>query len=206
MRLISLFIASSLDGFITGSNESLEWLFTDQDYGYAAFFDAIDAAIMGRKTFDLACTFERVPYAGKAKYVFTRQTRTTDVPDVQFVSADPAELCRQLRAKSGKKIWLVGGSDIALCCSTLILSMRSCSRFIPYSLATASLCSQASGTSATGHWRSQRSFLRASYRSLTLVANDASHRNPPGLSSCIALSGSRECPVNPPDPNKAHEP
>jgi dihydrofolate reductase len=113
MRPISLFIASSLDGFITGPNESLEWLFTDQDYGYTAFFDTIDAAIMGRKTFDLACTFERVPYAGKAKYVFTRQPRITDVPDVQFISADPAEFCRQLRAKSGKKIWLVGGSDIA---------------------------------------------------------------------------------------------
>jgi dihydrofolate reductase len=113
MRPISLFIASSLDGFITGPNESLEWLFTDQDYGYTAFFDAIDAAIMGRKTFDLACTFEGVPYAGKAKYVFTRQPRTTDVPDVQFIAADPVEFCRQLRAKSGKKIWLVGGSDIA---------------------------------------------------------------------------------------------
>lgn len=110
---ISLFIASSLDGFITGPNDSLEWLFTDQDYGYTAFLDTIDAAIMGRKTFDLACTFEKVPYAGKAKYVFTRQPRTTDVPDVQFISADPAEFSRQLRATSGKKIWLVGGSDIA---------------------------------------------------------------------------------------------
>ena len=46
MRPISLFIASSLDGFITGPNDSLEWLFTDQDYGYTAFLDTIDAAIM----------------------------------------------------------------------------------------------------------------------------------------------------------------
>ena len=107
MSPISLFIASSLDGFITGPNESLEWLFTDQDYEYRAFFDATDAAIMGRKTFDLACTFEKLPYAGKAKYVFTRQPRTTDVPGVQFISEDPAEFSRQLGAKRGKKIWLV---------------------------------------------------------------------------------------------------
>jgi dihydrofolate reductase len=73
MRPISLFIASSLDGFITGSNDSLEWLFTDQDYGYTAFFDAIGAVIMGRKTFDVACTFEKIPYPGKVKYVFTRR-------------------------------------------------------------------------------------------------------------------------------------
>jgi dihydrofolate reductase len=35
-----------------------------------------------------------------------------NVPDVQLTSADPAEFCRQLRVKSGQKIWLVGGSDI----------------------------------------------------------------------------------------------
>jgi dihydrofolate reductase len=96
MRPISLFIASSLDGFITGPNESLEWLFTDRDYRYRAFFDASDAAIMGRKTFDLTCTFEKLPYAGEAKYVFPRQPRITDVPGVQFISEDPVEFSRQL--------------------------------------------------------------------------------------------------------------
>jgi dihydrofolate reductase len=78
MRPISLFIASSLDGFITGSNDSLEWLFTDQDYGYTAFFDAIDAVIMGHKTFDVAGTFEKDPVSRESQVcVHSPGPRTT---------------------------------------------------------------------------------------------------------------------------------
>ncbi|MDQ3848510.1 MAG: dihydrofolate reductase family protein, partial [Thermoproteota archaeon] len=33
MRKIKLYIASSLDNFIAGENGSIEWLFSDADYG-----------------------------------------------------------------------------------------------------------------------------------------------------------------------------
>lgn len=206
MRPISLFIASSLDGFITGPSESLEWLFTDQDYGYTAFYDAIDAAIMGRKTFDLACTFERVPHAGKAKYVFTRHLGQRTFPTCSSFR----EIQRSLVVSYGRRAERRYGSweeaTSRVCCSTLILSMRSCSRFIPCSWATASPCSKASGNAAIGHWRSQRGFLRASYNSLTLVGNDATHRNPRCLSRRASRwAGLGYAPNNSPDPNKAHE-
>lgn len=38
MRKIQLFIASSLDGYIARKSGEVDWLFTDQDYGYTEFF------------------------------------------------------------------------------------------------------------------------------------------------------------------------
>lgn len=52
MRLIKYFVASSLDNFISRQDGSVEWLFTDQDYGMAEFFASVDVAVMGRKTFE----------------------------------------------------------------------------------------------------------------------------------------------------------
>ena len=47
---VKLFIATSLDGFIAERDGGVDWLFTDDDYGYTAFFDSMEALIMGRRT------------------------------------------------------------------------------------------------------------------------------------------------------------
>ncbi|MCK5660509.1 MAG: dihydrofolate reductase family protein, partial [Methanosarcinales archaeon] len=51
MRKVILFIASSLDGYIARTSGSVDWLFTDQDYGYTDFFATIDTVLMGRRTY-----------------------------------------------------------------------------------------------------------------------------------------------------------
>ena len=48
MRKLVLFIATSLDGYIAGPNGEIDWLFTDQDYGYSEFYATIDTVVMGR--------------------------------------------------------------------------------------------------------------------------------------------------------------
>jgi hypothetical protein len=54
MRKIKLFIAASLDCYISREDGSIDWLFTDNDYGYLEFYNSIDTVLMGRKTYDKA--------------------------------------------------------------------------------------------------------------------------------------------------------
>jgi dihydrofolate reductase len=111
-RKIILFIATSLDGMIARADGGIDWLFSDQDYGYAAFYESVDTLIMGRKTFEQALSFGEYPYPGKHAYVLSRRGLNTDRADVE-VTADLPRLLRSLRATPGKHIWCIGGAELA---------------------------------------------------------------------------------------------
>ena len=72
LRRVRLFIATSLDGHIAGPGGSLDWLFTDDDYGYDAFIAGVDTLAMGRRTFETVLALDEWPYEGKATWVFSR--------------------------------------------------------------------------------------------------------------------------------------
>ncbi|MGI0019677.1 MAG: dihydrofolate reductase family protein [Nitrososphaera sp.] len=110
MRKVKLFIASSLDGFIAGEDGSIDWLFDDADYGYAQFYDSIDAVLVGRKTYEQAAGFGEYPFRGKQVYVFTRSPGKKD-GNVEFV-ADAAGFTQKMVGKQGGDAWLVGGAEI----------------------------------------------------------------------------------------------
>lgn len=111
MRKVKLFIATSLDGYIARADGDIDWLFTDADYNYSAFYDSVDTVVMGRKTYDLALSFGEYPYTGKAAFVFSR-TRSGADDHATFVSGAPAALVERLRAAPGRDIWLVGGGEL----------------------------------------------------------------------------------------------
>ena len=56
MRKLSLFIATSLDGYIAKPNDDLSFLKLvekkGEDYGYKEFTETIDTLIIGRRTYD----------------------------------------------------------------------------------------------------------------------------------------------------------
>jgi dihydrofolate reductase len=113
MRLVKLFIASSLDGYIARENGGIDWLFSDQDYGFGAFFASVDTVVMGRHTYDLALSFPEYPYAEKAVYVFSRsQPAGKDERGSHITSESPGNLLSRLRDDPGKDIWLVGGGQL----------------------------------------------------------------------------------------------
>lgn len=114
MGKLVLYIAVSLDGFIAGEGESLDWLDRVEgrgDNGYGAFYEDVDTALMGRKTYDWIMAHAEFPYAGKDCYVLSHCPRE-NTEDVTFVSEDPAEFVSRLKKQAGKKIWLVGGGRL----------------------------------------------------------------------------------------------
>ncbi|AIC15427.1 dihydrofolate reductase family protein [Nitrososphaera viennensis] len=110
-RKVKLFIAPSLDCYIARSDGSVDWLFTDGDYGYAKFYDSIDTVIMGRETYETVLKLEEHPYKDKKCYVFTRNPGEK-YRNVEFVSDVVGVTESLVRSTEGKDIWLEGGGEI----------------------------------------------------------------------------------------------
>ena len=112
MRKIRLFIASSLDGYIARTSGDVDWLFTDQDYGYTEFFNQIDTVLIGSKTYQQMLGFGEYPYQGKKGFVFSNTLQGKSDNNVEFIGGDLKGFINTLRHSSGNDIWLVGGGQI----------------------------------------------------------------------------------------------
>lgn len=114
MRKLILYIASSLDGYIAGPENELDWLVTEGDYGYDEFFDSIDTVLSGRITYDEAVKMGmKDPFPGKTTYVFTSKPSDFNSTDnLIFTSDDPVKMWKSLKEKEGKDAWLVGGGGL----------------------------------------------------------------------------------------------
>jgi dihydrofolate reductase len=116
MAKIVLYIATSLDGYIARTNGGIDWLSiverTGEDYGYAAFYESVDAVVMGSKTYELCLGFSEWPYPGKKAYVLTQRKLKSDRADVVFVSRDAGKAHKEFKAQGLKNVWLVGGGAI----------------------------------------------------------------------------------------------
>lgn len=124
-RLLELYAAISLDGFLARPDGSVDWLEdpafalnradgSPEDYGYAAFYACVGSTLMGGETYRVVQGFGGdFPYIGKDNVVFTRQADPPDAPHVRFVQEDPAAWVRRAKSSPGQgSIWLVGGGQI----------------------------------------------------------------------------------------------
>ncbi len=116
-RKIIVNIATSADGYIARLDGNLDWLTRRRApkgfYGLPKFSRAIDAKILGRKTFDLTLTMGASFSAQDIHYVFSRQPPPASVPaGVQFVTGSIKAFAERLRRHAGKNIWMMGGSEI----------------------------------------------------------------------------------------------
>lgn len=118
----SVFIATSLDGFIARPDGCIDWLLqantlmpAGEDCGIQAFMDSVDVLVMGRKSFEQALDFDPWPYAGKPVVVLSHHG--VEVPpalrDSVSVSAEaPADLLARLSAAGARKLYIDGGQTI----------------------------------------------------------------------------------------------
>ncbi len=110
----------SLDGFIAGPNNDLAWLDVlappaDNDMGFGALMDSIDALVMGRNTFEVVTSFDiEWPYA---KPVIVMSKSLIELPDgltnVELTALDPIELVAALESKGMSKLYIDGGAVVS---------------------------------------------------------------------------------------------
>lgn len=118
MRKLSLFIATSLDGYIAKPNDDLSFLKIvekeGEDYGYAEFTANIDTIIIGRKTYDYVLKeigYSHYDNGQQDVYVITKSKRP-GVGRTTFYSGNLTELVERLKSEKGKNIYCDGGAEI----------------------------------------------------------------------------------------------
>jgi len=118
MRKLSLFIATSLDGYIAKPNDDLSFLNVvekeGEDYGYAEFTANIDTLIIGRKTYDYVLENVGSSHYDNGQrdvYVITR-TERPKLGRTTFYTGNLKELVQQLKSENGKNIYCDGGAEV----------------------------------------------------------------------------------------------
>jgi dihydrofolate reductase len=112
MKHVKYFVAASLDGYIAGSDGGVDWLFGDQDYGFADFLESVDTVLIGRSTYDFMLQHGYPAYEDKQNFVFSATLPPENHPLVTVVSDDAAAFVRSLKDAGGRDIWLVGGGRL----------------------------------------------------------------------------------------------
>lgn len=116
----SVFIATSLDGFIARPNGELDWLGgpsegDTEDYGYSAFMDTVDVLVMGRNTFEKVLTFDDWPYGSRRVVVLSHRSLPIPEPILKFVevmSCSPGQLVHRLAEDNVKHLYIDGGKTV----------------------------------------------------------------------------------------------
>ncbi len=119
------YTASSLDGFIATTDDSLEWLFQLGDVeetSYPSFIRDVGALAMGSATYEWLLRHgvkpdadppEPWPYEEPTWVFTTRSLPPIPGADVRFVSGDVRPVHEEMvAAAGGKNVWLVGGGDL----------------------------------------------------------------------------------------------
>jgi len=115
-RILIVYIATSLNGYIAKPNDDLSFLSIVQqegeDYGYDAFIKTVDTVILGRKTYDWVMTqVKEFPHADKACFIITR-TKRPATGKTEFYTGNLVELVTRLKSENGKNIFCDGGAAI----------------------------------------------------------------------------------------------
>ena len=124
MSKVSVYIATSLDGFIARKDGDIEWLHNSghgeadkgEDFGYADFMGTVDALVMGRHSYEKVLSFGGDWPYGKTP-VFVLTSKGVAIPDeishtVSELSGSPREIVDELEAKGFNHLYLDGGKTI----------------------------------------------------------------------------------------------
>lgn len=124
MSRLSVYIATSTDGFIAREDGDIDWLHNSghgeveigEDFGYEAFISTIDAMLIGRNSYEKVLSFGgEWPYGETPVFVLT--TKGIEIPEkisktVSSLSGSPQEIIEKLAERGYHNLYLDGGITI----------------------------------------------------------------------------------------------
>lgn len=116
MRKVTYSAAVSLDGYIAGPDEAIDWIMGSEDVDsiLKEAWAGVDTILMGRKTWDFAVrSGGGGGMGGKFRtFVFSRSMAAAP-KGAELVREDAAGFVRALKGKDGGDIFLMGGGELA---------------------------------------------------------------------------------------------
>lgn len=114
---VSVFIGTSVDGFIARPNGNLDFLPAGggEPHGYLEFMASVDALVIGRNTFETVLAFAAWPYGDKRVVVLS--SRPIDFSAVrggvvEQMAGAPTEIVSKLAASGAHSLYIDGGITI----------------------------------------------------------------------------------------------
>ncbi len=119
MVKVSVFVGTSLDGYISRRDGRIDWLekanrkvTTGEDFGLNSLLNSIDLLIMGSKTFEQVQTFEDWLY--KDTKIIVMSSRDLEIPSklmetVTVTKESPSQLIERLSTESINHVYVDGG-------------------------------------------------------------------------------------------------
>jgi dihydrofolate reductase len=113
---LSVFVGTSLDGFIARQNGQYDFLPAGggEPHGYDEFIAGVDTILIGRNTFEVVLRLPTWPYSDKRVVVLSH--RPLDFSGiagrVEQMSGEPAQIARELAATGAKHVYLDGGITV----------------------------------------------------------------------------------------------
>jgi dihydrofolate reductase len=112
----SVFVGTSLDGFMARSDGALDFLPPGggEEHGYTAFMATVDALIIGRKTYETVLAFESWPYGDKLVVVLSTRALAPAPAGarVERMEGNPREIFERLDARGIRHAYVDGGVTI----------------------------------------------------------------------------------------------
>ncbi|HSY11926.1 MAG TPA: dihydrofolate reductase family protein [Verrucomicrobiae bacterium] len=113
---LSVFVGTSLDGFIARLNGQYDFLPTGggEPHGYAEFIASVDTILIGRNTFEVVLKLPSWPYGDKRVVVLShRPLQLSKITGrVEQMSGEPAEIAQRLAASGAEHVYVDGGITV----------------------------------------------------------------------------------------------
>jgi len=119
MGKVIIHATMSLDGFIAGPHDEMDWVFKYDDDGIAnEVMEETGAVVLGRRTFEISLKNNQLPYGGMVKvpqFVVTKEaqdTKTIGGLAFTFVTEGVESAVKQAKAAAGDKNVSILGASI----------------------------------------------------------------------------------------------